>query len=96
MFNWIENRSKVLGAKEELDAIDKLMQDVPCPKAYNTKGEFIQKFLKSVDACIVTEYGGLPVQVRFDLSVIGSIYDLQQQIAELQEKIDAEYTESKK
>ena len=55
-----------------------------------TREEFIRNFLRADDAYLIggIEYVNPDPNVRIVTSLIGSIYDLQQQIAELQEKID--------
>lgn len=58
-----------------------------------TREEFIKNYLRTEQLFIIDPSDGnckgseLP-EVRIILALIGSIYDLQQQIAQLQERID--------
>jgi hypothetical protein len=59
-----------------------------------TREEFIKNFYKSEDACIIKyENDFIPADIRVTLALIGSIYDLQQQISELQDKLEEKYAE---
>ena len=52
-----------------------------------TREEFTKNYLSSVGAVIMPRNYQMP-EVRVIQELIGSIYDLQQQIAQLQEKVD--------
>jgi hypothetical protein len=53
-----------------------------------TREEFIENFIKTEAGLLIGDRGVLDAMTILTLSMIGSIHDLQQQIADLQEKID--------
>lgn len=59
-----------------------------------SREDFIKNFYKTEDAYIHRyENGIIPADVRVSLALIGSVYDLQQQISELQDKLDDKYAQ---
>lgn len=52
-----------------------------------SREEFVQNYLRTEDVVLLHRHNPLPEE-RVIFALIGSIYDLQQQIAQLQEKVD--------